>query len=58
MIYEIKVKKRLSTMHNMKTIPSWLFHILNAKILFFILAFCINIYSFVNNFLNNVNIST
>ncbi len=57
MIYETKkeVKRRLSTMHNIEMMESWLFPHAKYKIYFPILIFCIDICS---NLLNNVNIGT
>ncbi len=59
MIYEAKKEiKRLNTMHSIEMSPSWLFSHAKCKRHFFILIFCIDICSFVNNLLNNVNIFT
>jgi len=54
MIYEAKItiKKRLSTI----VVSKWLYQ--SCFHMFSILTFCINICSFVNIFLSNVNIST
>jgi hypothetical protein len=59
-IYEAKkeIKRRLNTMHSIEMTPSWLFSHAKWKRHFFILIFCIDICSFVNNLLNNVNIFT
>ncbi len=55
MIYEAKsqVKRRLSTMHSIERTLSWLFTHAKCKRHFSIFNFCIGIYSFVNNLLNN-----
>jgi hypothetical protein len=60
MIYETKkeVKRRLSTTHNIEMTESWLFPHAKYKMHFFIINFCIDICSFVNNLLNDVSIGT
>jgi hypothetical protein len=45
-------------MHNMEMTLSWLFPHVKYESYFSILTFCIDIYYFVINLLNNVNIST
>ncbi len=61
-IYDLWSKKeimrRFNTMHSIEMTPSWLFSHAKCKRNFFILIFCIDICSFVNNLLNNVNIFT
>jgi hypothetical protein len=52
------VKRRLSIMHSIKMIPSWLFSHVKCKRHFFHSHLCIDMYSFVNNLWNNVSIST